>query len=142
VEKKDLKKLHKKLLPILLPILFVFSTLACVLPVSPVPVPTQLPTIQNTPQQLPTQLPTDVDLDCETMETSGILGVVSASPDGGLNIRDLPLESGGKITSTISDGTVVEIFSSVGNNWNMVRFTDKNGKIMYGFAKMNYIIYK
>lgn len=137
MKKKDLRKPSSF---ILLTIFVLFlSMLACVLPSSGT-LPTKMPTVENTQISLPTKMPTDdYEPNCEEMKSSGRFGIVVASPNGGLNVRDLPLESGGKIIETLSDGNQVEIFSTIGNNWNLVRFTDKNGRIVCGFVKMDYI---
>lgn len=137
MKKKDLKKPNSF---ILLAVMVLFlSMLACVFPNSGT-VPTLLPTVENTENPVPTIKPTDdYEPNCEEMKSSGKFGIVVASPNGGLNVRDLPIESGGEIIETLSDGNQVEIFSTIGNNWNLVRFTDKNGKITCGFVKMDYI---
>lgn len=119
-------------------------SLACVLPGlgSGNPEIVESPTISaiSTEIPLPTILPTD-EISCQTKEESPIIAVVMASPDGGLNIRNLPIEMGGIILATARDGDEMEVFNiDIGNGWSEIRYyVPTISKYICGYVNRDFI---
>lgn len=136
------KTVLKKPLRLLAMLLAVFFIMGCAIPLESLfPVestPTVFPTFTKVPTQMPTLLPT-VSLDCENIPVSKTLGIVKASPNGGLNIRNLPIEMGGDILFTVQDGVELEIFDNFGDDWVHVRLLMTDGTHICGVANKKYI---
>ena len=135
-----MKRQNKKIL--WLALMLAFLTFACVFPTgitfpatetttsTETTVPTLKPTLKSTLEKLS---------NCQNMEKSNKIGVVLASPNGGLNIRNLPIELGGVILETVPDGTNLEIYEDVGNGWSKIRFLQSDGKYLCGYINTEYI---
>lgn len=135
---KDLKNYN---IFLLLAILVAMLSFACVVP------NTQI--ITETPQNIvviSTKTPShlknmeDSQQNCQELSDPITLGKVVASPKGGLNIRDLPLDEGGNVVFTVKDGASLEIFIvDTGNGWSKVRYLKEDGAYICGYSNNKYI---
>jgi len=137
---QDLAKQNRKLF--LLAILLALFTFACVFPTygTSLPVATLIPMKTFVPTLKPTLKPTLEKLEnCQNMSKSDVIGIVLASPNGGLNIRNMPIELGGIILETVPNGTNLEIYENVGNGWSKIRFLQSDGNYICGYINTEYI---